>query len=104
MENRRRSYRIKYREEDMPLIEIAKKPYKIIDISTIGVKFRSTDFEKNQSLEGKIYLHTDNPLTFEGKVVRVNERFNCTAVEFYKELNLSCNERNYLKNEKGYKI
>lgn len=104
--NLRASYRIEYYEKDMPVVEIARKKYKVINISTNGLKLSgSGDFYKNQSLDGKIQTNTYY-LNFSGKVIRVNKQSNCTAIKLYNEVGFErlSRERNYLKNEKGYKI
>jgi len=104
-ENQRKAFRIRYKEKDMPVLEIKDKKYPLIDISVIGLKlWGSNDFYEFQSLEGKIQLHTGE-LNFKGTVIRVNKNSDCIAIEINPELSLGklYLERNYLK-EKGYKI
>lgn len=106
MDNNRKAFRIEYRAKDMPIVEIKNKQYPIIDISSTGLKFWGpNDFNNIKSLEGKIHLHVKD-LNFRGSIIRVNKKSNCTAINFYIELPYGdlILERNYLKNEKGYKI
>jgi hypothetical protein len=106
MENKRRAFRIEYKAKDMPTIEVNKKKYPILDISAVGAKIWSSNgFSEKQNLEGKIQLHIGE-IDFIGDVIRINKAYNCTAIEFKDELPLGelIKERNYLKNEKGYKI
>jgi len=105
-QNPRKSFRIEYRAKDMPAVEIDNKRYPAVDISATGIKLWSSNhFHERQNLEGKIYLHVGE-LSFSGNVIRVNKKTNSTAIDFYRELPWGelIKERNYLKNEKGYKI
>ena len=106
MENQRDAFRIEYKAKDMPVLEIDDKKYPIMDISATGLKvWTSNDFRDVHSIDGIIHLHVTD-LKFKGYIIRVNKSSNCAAITIRPELprgELS-KERNYLKNEKGYKI
>jgi hypothetical protein len=108
MENKesgRKSYRLEYLAKDMPTVEISSKKHPILDISVSGLKFWNTNgFYIKQSLSGKIYLHVGEPIDFGGTVKRIGN--NRAAIEFNKEIpgKVFIAERNYLKNEKKYRV